>query len=98
MRQMSTRSPRGLMPVTLFKSQWCRRVLILSMFVAVGLAGSYGLLRGRTAAGAPPEQGSSDEPMTQEANAVDTVTPRAGGLERICSQPGSVEPFEAADL
>lgn len=30
--------------------------------------------------------------------AVEVVHPRAGGIRRVCTQPGSVEPFESADL
>ena len=30
--------------------------------------------------------------------AVEVVHPRSGGLKRVCTQPGSVEPFESADL
>jgi RND family efflux transporter MFP subunit len=29
---------------------------------------------------------------------VDVVAPRPGGIERVCDQPGTVEPFESADL
>ena len=29
---------------------------------------------------------------------VEVVNPRSGGIDRICTQPGTVEPFEAADL
>jgi HlyD family secretion protein len=29
---------------------------------------------------------------------VDVVSPRPGGIDRLCVQPGSFEPFEAADL
>lgn len=29
---------------------------------------------------------------------VEVVHPRAGGIRRVCTQPGSVEPFESADL
>lgn len=29
---------------------------------------------------------------------VDVITPQPGGIERVCVQPGTVEPFESADL
>lgn len=32
------------------------------------------------------------------AVAVEVTHPKAGGIRRVCTQPGSVEPFEAADL
>lgn len=38
------------------------------------------------------EDSSSMEPR------VEVVHPRSGGIERICVQPGTVEPFESADL
>jgi RND family efflux transporter MFP subunit len=37
--------------------------------------------------------GGTDKPIT-----VDVVSPQAGGLARYCTQPGTVEPFESADL
>ncbi len=33
-----------------------------------------------------------------EAVIVDVVKPLAGGIDRICMQPGTIEPYEAADL
>jgi HlyD family secretion protein len=43
------------------------------------------------------------QPQSEAASAaarvsVKTASPRPGGLDRLCTQPGSVEPFEAADL
>jgi len=35
---------------------------------------------------------------TAEAIIVDVVSPKAGGIDRICMQPGTIEPYEAADL
>ncbi|MFT3879001.1 MAG: efflux RND transporter periplasmic adaptor subunit [Gemmatales bacterium] len=35
---------------------------------------------------------------TPEVITVDVVKPSAGGIDRICMQPGTIEPFEAADL
>ena len=33
-----------------------------------------------------------------EVITVDVVSPSPGGIDRICMQPGTIEPFEAADL
>jgi RND family efflux transporter MFP subunit len=38
------------------------------------------------------EESAATEPR------VEIVRPRSGGIERICVQPGTVEPFESADL
>jgi HlyD family secretion protein len=85
------------------QNKWPRGILIGVAVVAIVLGGSYGLLRGRLATGAPPdllfpEDPPTDETQTSAAIPVEVVVPRAGGLERICLQPGSVEPYEAADL
>ena len=85
------------MPAAPRTSKWRRRVLIAVMFVTICMGSAYGVFRGHAAVGAQP----LDEPDVSETEvgvAVDVVTPRAGGLERICTQPGSVEPFQAADL
>src|SRR5262249_39302623 len=47
------------------------------------------------------EQSHSAEQATQAQAppvSVEVVTPRAGGIDRVCVQPGTVEPFAAADL
>jgi len=30
--------------------------------------------------------------------AVEVISPQAGGIDRMCVQPGTLEPFESADL
>jgi HlyD family secretion protein len=77
--------------------KWGRRVAAAAMSLAVGLGG-YALLRAPVAAGAPSMQAPTDEPIQETGVEVDVLTPKAGGIERVCLQPGSVEPFEAADL
>lgn len=50
------------------------------------------------------EKPNASEPARPAGNrpgqsvSVEVVTPRAGGIDRMCVQPGSVEPFESADL
>ena len=39
-----------------------------------------------------------DESKSDDRIVVECVTPRKGGIDRICLQPGTVEPFESADL
>lgn len=51
--------------------------------------------------GGPPAPGQPSPaatPATPAAVTVEVVAPKAGGLDRVCVQPGTVEPFEAADL
>jgi RND family efflux transporter MFP subunit len=38
------------------------------------------------------------EVKTVRPVSVEVVSPRAGGIDRVCTQPGTVEPFESADL
>jgi HlyD family secretion protein len=85
------------------KNNWLRRLSICVAALGIVLGGSYGLWRGRFAIGAQPEPATADdsptdEPQAEAAIPVEVITPRAGGLGRICQQPGSVEPYEAADL
>lgn len=43
---------------------------------------------------------ASDSPSPQTPNpvTVEVIHPQSGGIQRICVQPGTVEPFESADL
>jgi RND family efflux transporter MFP subunit len=68
-------------------------------FIVVGavVGGSFAFLRGPAAAESTshphaPKVGSAS------AVSVEVTSPRPGGIERVCLQPGSVEPFESADL
>lgn len=79
------------------KGKWSRWLLALAIVASVGMSMGYVALRGKTAAG------SSLPGDTAEANQVGSVSvevtsPRPGGIDRLSLQPGSVEPFEAADL
>ena len=47
---------------------------------------------------APIKAASGESQPATPAVAVEVVRPRAGGIDRVCSQPGSVEPFEGANL
>ena len=80
---------------------WLRWVLAVAVFVAIGggiafwasTAGTLNLPNiGSTAAAADPPNPSG------ATVTVEVIRPRAGGIQRICVQPGTVEPFESADL
>ncbi len=72
--------------------------------VAVALLGGVTLLwsqRGPISATlGPTAPASAAESPTPGGSAVpvEVTRPRAGGIERVCVQPGTVEPFEMADL
>jgi HlyD family secretion protein len=80
--------------------QWAnshRRFLIAGAFVPLLLGGGYFVLvRGGSSAGnMSPERKVRAETV---GIAVEVMSPRRGGIARKCLQPGSIEPFEAADL
>ncbi|HWG42411.1 MAG TPA: efflux RND transporter periplasmic adaptor subunit [Gemmataceae bacterium] len=76
--------------------KWSRWLLALAVLALLGMGGGYMIVR-RTAA-------TEDSPHNlQGLNSAGTISvevasPRAGGMDRLCLQPGSVEPFESADL
>ncbi|MBN9119401.1 MAG: efflux RND transporter periplasmic adaptor subunit [Planctomycetes bacterium] len=74
---------------------WLRIAAALVGLAALGAGGWYASGRARSA--------SADETRSAGANGpsaitVDVVTPRPGGIQRVCVQPGTVEPFDSADL
>jgi RND family efflux transporter MFP subunit len=76
--------------------RWYHFVLILTVVVVLGGGGWYALTRTKhAAAGEAPAAG---ETAGGGAVTVEVVTPQAGGIRRVCVQPGTVEPFEYADL
>jgi HlyD family secretion protein len=68
-----------------------RWLLCLVALAVLGGAGWYVVARENVA----PEGRSSAVPVGVP---VEIDAPRAGGIDRVCVQPGSVEPFESADL
>lgn len=56
---------------------------------------AWNLYSGRPAAG---ETTPEHETQVREGVVVEYVLPQAGGIDRICTQPGTIEPFESADL
>jgi HlyD family secretion protein len=63
----------------------------LAVLALVSVAGWYVFAR---------EKPTLDKPTSGPSSAipVEVVTPLSGGLDRACVQPGTVEPFESADL
>ncbi|QJW95691.1 efflux RND transporter periplasmic adaptor subunit [Frigoriglobus tundricola] len=76
--------------------RWYHFVVILVIFGALCGGAWYAVAHSKTAAG----DGSSHNgaPKAPTPVTVEVVKPRAGGIERVCVQPGTVEPFEGADL
>ncbi len=73
-----------------------RIALVMVVAAAVGGGGWYAAGRGRAVQG--EAHAVADEPKSVPPVAVEVVTPRPGGIDRVCVQPGTVEPFAAADL
>ncbi len=80
---------------------WVRlRNVVIGLFVAalvIGL-GWYGLSKRHEPAAQSHENPSQEHSKDVDKVSVDVVTPAKGGIDRICIQPGTIEPFEAADL
>jgi HlyD family secretion protein len=79
------------------KSRWFLGLVVLT---AAAAGTGYVFVRGKAAAeNTPPTTLDSGKTGgSAVAISVKIVTPRPGGINRLCTQPGSVEPFEAADL
>jgi HlyD family secretion protein len=71
-------------------------LIVLLILAGCGAAVWYAVARGKPAAGA--EQVRGEESRSARPVTVEVVSPRPGGIDRVCAQPGTVEPFEAADL
>ena len=77
--------------------QWRRWLAVFAVVAVAGSGGAYLIFRGRAAAGSPTSDASL--PVNdQSAVSVEVVFPKPRGIDRICLQPGSVEPYESADL
>jgi HlyD family secretion protein len=79
------------------RSRW---LLALAVFAAAGTGTGYLFVHGKAAAEIvrPSQPDSAKSGETSTAVSVKVVAPRPGGIDRLCTQPGSVEPFECADL
>lgn len=75
--------------------RWSRLALLALTTAAVGTGTWFGFTRAKPmfAAGQPAAQPKSPVVVT-----VEVITPRTGGIDRLCVQPGTVEPFESVDV
>ncbi|HEX4608834.1 MAG TPA: efflux RND transporter periplasmic adaptor subunit [Urbifossiella sp.] len=66
------------------------------VFAGLGAGGWYAYARSKSSSHG--EGGRDGAAKGGGAIAVEVVHPKAGGIVRTCTQPGTVEPFESADL
>ncbi|OWK37854.1 efflux RND transporter periplasmic adaptor subunit [Fimbriiglobus ruber] len=71
---------------------------VIGLFVVVVLAGGGIYAFERARASFSREAGQDDSTKPPGRVGVEVVHPKAGGIQRVSTQPGTVEPFEAADL
>lgn len=71
-----------------------RLVLLLLVGVGVGAGGWFAYARGKSLFA----DASHSPDAKSAAVSVEVVSPQSGGIDRVCVQPGTVEPIEAADL
>ena len=76
-----------------------RRAWWLAGIAVIGAAAGcgYWVSKGRSHE-LPRAEAADARAPAGAAVAVEVVRPRAGGIQRVCVQPGTVEPFAAADL
>jgi HlyD family secretion protein len=72
---------------------WMTAIALIATFVCCAWYFS-----GRSDSHANPRDNHADQQNADGKVVVECVSPRPGGIDRVCLQPGSVEPFEAADL
>jgi HlyD family secretion protein len=76
------------------RSRW---ILALAVLASAGAGTGYVFVHGKAAAEIV-RPGQQSDAANAGSVAVKVIAPRPGGIDRLCTQPGSVEPFEAADL
>jgi HlyD family secretion protein len=69
----------------------------LAVGISISAIAAFLLIR-ELATGGSAQQAHATEVATSDAVSVEVISPRPGGIDRLCQQPGSVEPFEAAAL
>ncbi len=84
------------MHMHLNKSNPLVRLGVISLFpTIVALGGWLALARGKHETHVGPADRDKSRLVL---SVVEVVHPKAGGIDRVCVQPGTLEPFEAADL
>jgi RND family efflux transporter MFP subunit len=76
-------------------SPWVRRIVFVVALCAAAIGGWLAFGRGKPVTG--PSRLAAAEP-SRDPIPVEVVQPQAGGVERTSTQPGTVEPFESAEL
>lgn len=73
---------------------WLRYLLVLLIVGGVAAGGWYAVGREKSPFVGTPKDG----PKPPDGVTVEVVTPKPGGIDRVCTQPGTVEPIASADL
>ena len=76
--------------------RWSRLLLLLLIVIGLAAGGWYAAARGKSVFGGEAARHTETKPAA--AVSVEVMTPRPGGIRRMSVQPGTVEPFQAADL
>ncbi|VTR95833.1 rnd family efflux transporter mfp subunit : RND family efflux transporter, MFP subunit OS=Singulisphaera acidiphila (strain ATCC BAA-1392 / DSM 18658 / VKM B-2454 / MOB10) GN=Sinac_0100 PE=4 SV=1: HlyD_2 [Gemmata massiliana] len=75
--------------------RWSRLALLALVVAGVAGGGWFAVARGKPLF---DEKAHAEEPKTAPQTTAEVVSPHAGGIDRVCVQPGTVEPLESADL
>lgn len=83
------------MRLKLWEPSWGSWTAALAVVAVVAISTWSFFGRNRTVAGGAPTDSAE---RSGSSLSVEVISPRAGGMDRKCVQPGTVEPFESADL
>ncbi len=78
--------------------KWWLGVAVLLTATGVGAWYWFGRERPTSFPALGPTAAAAEESAAAAPVSVEVAAPRPGGIERVCVQPGTVEPFESADL
>ncbi len=88
-------SPESFQPTNKSRRVWWGLGAVVVIAAAVLLV----IFNGRMLTGKSSPNHAEQSPNNPAApTVVEAVHPQSGGIDRVCIQPGSVEPFESADL